>query len=417
MSDQTEQQTTETAAPQTTAPEGAQAPAQPDGQQEQPTEQPTGWDAKRAQLRAMLEDDTADADGDDEADEGDGDEQESEQPDGEQAEGEDGEEPEQADAPESAEGDAVVGAEAVVRLPGRRDGDAPFELPLGHPKVRAVLEELGVDVEQALNRTRQAANGFMRRVDYEAGRAELDAQREELTSIVEALSDEQGVSEFVVSNVNPKAHRRIAERLLMALPDEDYRALLETIDEWEARTGARETAHTRAENERLRQARDRDAQARATRPSREWANQATVAITRLIPEDMDDSDADDFFQFALTKLQAHVASTKELPKPDDIPALLKQLRVLDRFGLAAESSAGEQPPAVTRQKKPAAAKAAQGKAPNTGATLKARADRRRNAAIAPAGAGSAMAAGGRPPKGQSWEERKAWLRKKLLGSQ
>lgn len=315
-------------------------------------------------------------------------------------------------SPGAAPAEHPGGATALVaKLPGQRAGDPELEIPIDD-ELREVLTRKGIDPEQFAERTRQATNGVMRRRDYEAAREEIAADRAELQSVEDALrSDPAG---WMVGHIPEPLRQATAREILLSLSPEGWEAVMDDVAGWDKDPGARATAATARENARLKAKDATRSQQDERTTDQKQAAAIGEAIGGLIPEDLDDARADRLFDYAVDRLRKHVAQNKlKRLDPGEVPQLLADLKVFEDFGVT-PASAGAAPlakpatsPAAARPSGPAG----KGKEPSpTREQVQKRVETRRAAAAtAPAGAGAGIA-GSAPPKGQTFEQRLAWLR-------
>lgn len=314
-------------------------------------------------------------------------------------------------SPGAKPAEAPGGAALVAKLPGQRPGDPDFEITIDD-ELKAVLEKKGINPQQFVDLSRQATNGLMRKKDYEAAREEIAADRAELEGVEEALkSDPAG---WMVERIPDARRAETARELLLSLSDESWDGLMEEVAVWDKDRPARATEATRKENERLKardQGRDRQDENAAVVQLRKKIGEA---IASQIPEGMDDAEADEMFDYTVYKLNQHRTSKKlKRIDPAEIPQLMADLRVFERFDVT-PASAGAAPPVKPAASPPPArpnGTAGKGKEPPpTREQVQERVERRRAAAAtAPAGAGAGVG-GSAPPKGQTFNERIAWLK-------
>lgn len=308
--------------------------------------------------------------------------------------------------PDAAPVELPGGATIVAKLPGQRPGDPDFEFTIDD-ELAEVLTRKGVDPKQLEQLTRQATNGFMRKQRVEAAREEIAADRAELDTVESALrTDPAG---WMVERVPEPVRQETARKLLLSLSPEGWEAVMADVATWDKDAIARTAAATAEENRRLKADRarrtERDEDTQDTRTAKAIGSE----ITKLIPEDLDEGRADRLFDYAIERLRKHIVTNKlKRLDPAEVPQLMADLKVFEDFGVS-PATAGEAPPA-----KPAATppvKNGAGKEPPTREQVQKRVETRRAAAAtAPAGAGAGVAASAAPPKGQTFEQRIAWLK-------
>lgn len=327
-------------------------------------------------------------------------------------EAEAGTEPEE-DADEGGEESGEAAADLVLRLPGRKPDDEDFELPL----TREQLEAAGVDPDQVVERFNQLKNGYARRQEIEQERIEVQADRDELAFIEQQLRSSP--TDFLVDRIDPSLSAEVARKLLVRLSDDDFDAVLGSVSEWDRDPSTRRLAAAKDKEESVTRRDESRTTQEKQRSQKEYITGLAKAITGLIPEAMDNAQADEFFDFAAHKLDAW--ARRQPPgrariTPDQVPALLEELGALTPYGLAGSGQQpSEQPRKTTsedarRAQRPGDPELAE-RARQTGKDLKARRDRRANAAaVTPAGAGAGTADLA-PPRGQTVEERLNWISK------
>lgn len=335
------------------------------------------------------------------------------------------------DAEAGAQGKAGAGDEGgegagedepiVLTFPGRKEDDEDFTVELDDEAI-ALLEKKGIDVDELVERANQAKNGYERRRAIEAERRELDAERENMEWIRTELRERP--LDFVADHIDGKQHAGVVETLLARMDDATFDAVVEKAAQWrddpasrkEARADAREAASKRKE--------ERTVAEQTARARKEYTNQIADQITTLVPDDMPEEQADEFYDFAAHKLQAWASRQPKGTRldPAKVPQLLEQLGALKPFGLTlpkagkpGASKAGTRDTAGTRNGGRPAGKKPQDRtqaAARAGQDLRDRRNRRRDATTTQSGAGGAAAAS-LPPKGQTFAQRIEWLSKRI----
>ena len=302
------------------------------------------------------------------------------------------------------------GESPILRFPGRHEADPDIEIPLTPEQ----LEAAGIDPRTFVERQNQLRNGYMRGQEVRAAQEALRTQRGELDWIADQLRERP--TEFVAAQVDKSLYPDLVRSILLRLDGDDYEAMVDQIAQLDRDEASRLKARIKLQEEE----RARDQQHRQQGANTQFVNELQRQIASLVPEDMDNDRADEFFEFAVHKLERWY---RQQPKgtrvePGQVPALLQQLGALTPYGLSPEGGAGartDDAPTTdarrtTRPVDPALAKRAE----ETGKDLRKRKEsRKRAAATAPAGVGSAAAADAMPPRGQSFDERMAWLKKRL----
>lgn len=330
-----------------------------------------------------------------------------EEEDGAEATAEEDPEGEEGDGDETtdAEDDASV---VTFSLPGRNADGEEFEGKIP----REVLEAHGIDPDQFAERLAQTKNGYIRRERLEVERRqvhdEVAADRAELASIEAEITSSP--ADFVIDRLAPDVQRDVARKVLAQLPDEAFDELLGDVQGW---VDDPSTRRLLAANEKEAKV---DRRAAATKQGsdtvgREKAVQEIAgAVAALIPETMEDTRADEFFDYAAYKLEQWASKQQKGTRlvAADVPALLEKLGALAPYGLAANGQQQD-----TRKDPPAPpSKDGKPRADTVGKDLKARDQRRKEAAaVTPAGAGAATAHAA-PPKGQTIAQRLDWLAKR-----
>lgn len=311
--------------------------------------------------------------------------------------------------------DAADGA-PVVRLPGRMADDPDVEIKVT-PKLREALEEQGLDPDQYVQRTNQLRNEGLRRRQFEEAMVEVEADRQELQMIERELAERP--AEFLTEKIGANLLPDVAKAVLLRLPDAEFERLLETVSEWDNDPSTRRTAAAEARETSVSRREQMQAQSTAARQRQGFVRDVAGQIVGLVPEDMDEAKANEFFDFAVYKLDQWSRSQPQGTRldPAQVPSLLDQLGVLAPYGLstndqAARASARDVTSETRRATRPADDPELAERAKRTGQDLKRREQKRKLAATAPAGAGAA-AADFAPPKGQSFKERMSWLERKL----
>lgn len=323
---------------------------------------------------------------------------------------------------DDAGADADADDSLVLAFPGRREEDEDFEVVLDK-ETQAFLEKKGLKLDELVERANQARKGYGRRQEVEASRRDVEAQRASLEHIQTEIAERP--LDFIADSIDEKQHRPIVETLLARMSDEDFTAIAAQVAGWEdeplnrreARLQAKEAASTRKTE---RETAERTASARA-----KYVTDIKAQVDALVPEDMEDADAQEFFDFAAHKLQTWASRQPKGTKldPAQVPTILEEMGALKPFGLSLPKPGkpgtngkgktgtppvrpGSRPAAPTASSDPAA------RAARAGKDLAGRRDRRREAVASPAGAGAPAAQSG-PPKGQTFDQRIDWLSKKL----
>lgn len=309
--------------------------------------------------------------------------------------------------------DADDGA-PVIRLPGRQADDPDFEVRVT-AELRQALEAQGIDPQQFLERAGQLRNEGMRRRQFEEAMVEIEADRQELAMIERELAERP--AEFLTERISPRLLPDVARAVLLRLPDAEFERLLETVSEWDSDPSTRRTAAADARLQSIERRERLQAESAAARQRQDYVRDVARQIIGLVPEDMDDAKANEFFDFAAYKLDQWARSQPQGTRldPAQVPALLDQLGALAPYGLSTHDQAARastrDATSDARQNRPADPELAE-RAKRTGQDLKRRVARKRLAVTTPAGAG-APAADLAPPKGQSFQERISWLEQRL----
>lgn len=322
---------------------------------------------------------------------------------------EDGEGDPEVDDDEEGAGEELEGY-VVLDLPARHEGDPDFQLPINV----AELEELGIDAEDAVQRVNQLRNGYAYRREAEEIVTQVQEDRDELDLMYEALSaDPTG---FLVKNVDPKVRSSVVEQLILELDDDSFEALTQRVTQLARNPQSRDTARTKAENERLTSERDTERAQRVAREVKKQLREINGAIRGLIPETMNPRLAGAFRAEAAAELQQHVKENNlQSLDPAEVSAILADRGVLEAFDVplnGGRPSGSDDPP---RKKKRASADTAQDrpagdkKKPDVRERLK----RRKSAASTPAGAGSAAPAGFKKVPGERHDDKMSRLRRHL----
>ena len=340
-----------------------------------------------------------------------GDEPEPE-PEGELEEGEDSEgedEPEPEGEPEEGIDDEDL---LVFKLPGRREEDGDFELPVD----RALLEAAGIDPADAEERVAQLRNMGLRRKELDDAKATIQADQAELETIYADLQEDP--SGFILQTVDPAIQEQLAQDLLLGLEEKAFDKLIRTIDGWARDPKARDTARTKAENERLKGADTRRKQTRESAAQKQLTQDIGTKIRSLVPKGMGERVGRAFVKEAAAELLAHCRENKLALEIDDIPATLAEIGVLEEFGISpnGESAAAAEASANGSGKKKRTAKKPSSDASSPkpkGSDVRERLKRRKAAATTPAGAGSSAAPGFKKVPGETYAERRNRLARSL----
>lgn len=297
---------------------------------------------------------------------------------------------------------------SVLRLPGRRPDDEDFELPID----AEALEAAGIDPKEAAERVNQLRNGYMRGSEVREAREAVRGQQGELDFIYRELQERPG--EFLTQNVHASHYPDLLKNLIVQLDDSAYEQVLNHIGQLDRDTNARERARLDIEKQRIQHREERQQQ----RQSSDYVKQVRTEIINLVPEDMDDARADEFFDYAIFKLESYARQNPgQRLQPDRVPVLLQELGALDPFGLSQNGEATTRTDDATAPNADRAKKGPKGKdteQKRAGQDLRKRADSRKNAAVSPAGA-TTGASPTKPPRGQSFDERMAWIEKHGTG--
>ena len=326
-----------------------------------------------------------------------------------------GEQAGEAGADEQAgAGDTGDGA-PVLRLPGRQPTDPDFEVRVT-PELRQALEAQGIDPQKFLERANQLRNEGMRRRQFEEAMMEIEADRRELAWIEQEIRERP--AEFITERISPQLLPDVARAVLARLSDDQFQDILTTVVGWETDPAARRLAATEARERSIARREQLQSESAIARQRQAYIRDIANQIMALVPDDMPDDQANEFFDFAVYKLDQWARSQPKGTRldPAQVPALLEQLGALKPFGLsvndqAARASARETTSDARRPRLVDDPELVE-RAKRTGQDLKRRMERKRLAVTTPAGAG-APAASLAPPKGQSFEERMSWLERRL----
>lgn len=259
---------------------------------------------------------------------------------------------------------------------------------------------------EAVERLNRIKNDGLRRVEYNKQKVALDRAQAELKTVeTEIAVNPVG---FVLDRLPPVVRKDIAEALFL----EHYDELIERFAGYSQSDGDRKLALSKV-RDGLREGSKR---VEAISSHEQRAAQVMDAARALIPDTASDEDAQEFITDAALHFEALTRQGTDI-RPDAVPDLLASR--LRRYGFhgksPSQSSASAKPPvpklAVASPKGPDAQTLAE-KAKAQQQRLKVSQQSRQNgAAVAPAGAGATPTTRIQPPKGQTIEERAAWVRK------
>lgn len=296
----------------------------------------------------------------------------------------------------------------TLTVPGREPTDPDVEIPVDVEAAKA----LGLTEKQIQDRLGQFRKGYMRAQKYEVAQRELAEQRAELRGRYEQIEQITKSPVDLLDAVEPKHHLSIARAAIARLSDEEYLALSQEVQQYDGDPSERKLAQAKAIAAATQRREQQAEQQQASTTKDRYVREVSDTIAGLIPEDMEEAQAGDFYEYAAFKIQQWAREQGpdvRLPA-GDVPKLLDKLGVLDKFGLALPGKAAQNSgTAGTPRAEKVAPKGPPKPAPETAKDLQARHDRRKSAMSAPAGAGAPAAAGG-PPRGQSFKERLAWFK-------
>jgi len=315
-----------------------------------------------------------------------------------------GEEGQEGEEEEQIEGEAEP---IVVALRPRREGEEPVEITVDDPEIAELL--------------RANANDGLRRDEVNREKAILADQRAELDFIGGSL--ERDPISFLSERVKPEFRVGTVKHLLATMTEEEYQEVIAAQEEWSEDPKDRELTAHRLEKERRDAQKVIDDEQRAENEKQARARVVTNAVESLIPDSMDEEDADLFFRMAVEKIRRYAKDydLHELPA-ERVPEILAraapgQKSLLERFGIDTAAPARRAPAA-----KPAAPPAKAGVTEAAPDPNKAKiaegakrietrvAARRAVTAVAPTGTGAAPVRTS-IPKHETGQERIDWLRK------
>lgn len=374
-----------------------------------------GKETDRAGRGAEDDDDDDDDDGEGEGEgEGEGTDDDDDDDEGE------GEEDEEAGRRRETDDEGEEDASRLtLAFPGREDGDEDFELPLD----REALKKAGIKEKVLLERFAQLKRGYRRGQVVAKERREIDTERSAMAQVLNELDNHP--IEFMTDRVDGKHHVGIVESLLARMDDDTFEKVRAKVEEWGGDASARRIARADAKEAAADRRDRRVAEERKAATRQRYLNEMREAVESLIPEDMKEDEVAEFLDFVGFKLQQWSKSQEPGTRlnPADVPKLLKRLGVLEMYGLklpkpgakprTRSARAGDDTPSARRGRRRDGD--LEERAARAGREFRSRRDRRRAAAATPAGAGAGAAAGSRPPKGQTWKDRLAWLEKKFVG--
>lgn len=292
----------------------------------------------------------------------------------------------------------------TFKAPGRQPTDPDVDIPVDMDAAKAA----GLSEKEIQDRLNQLRKGYVRGREVEA--------REQRAQEMEAVAREtlQRITTQPVDLLDvvpPKHFLAIARATLARLSDAEFLTLAQDVERFDKDPGERKLAEARALTEANKRREDQRTAQEQSAARSEYVNQVADTIADIIPEDMEDQKAADFYEFAAFKLQQWGAANPQARlDPRDVPALLDKMGVLGKFGLALPTKAPQTgSTAVTPRAEPVAPKTPPKPAPEAAKDLQERHERRKNAATTPAGAGAPAASSG-PPKGQSFKDRLTWFR-------
>ncbi|HYL22490.1 MAG TPA: hypothetical protein VEU74_12065 [Gemmatimonadales bacterium] len=315
------------------------------------------------------------------------------------------EEGRQTEGTEDAREEGTEGEPPIVELPPMREGETE--------PVR-----VQVDDEELASRIRALARGAIRRDQLHRAMQDVERGREEVAQVEDAIRSDP--ISFVAERLPEDRQLKLA-RWLMAQPHiyNTIAAEQEGLDEAAIRVRAME-----AENDRLRGRSAAIDQMRQRSEIRERGRQVRAAINRIIPENMDETEASLLYKDLERDVSDYIIQNRVTNlRVAELPAILERRLALHgiTFEEAAERLEESGIPPL-----PPAARAARGngtparreprQTARTGKDLAAQAEARRRAGAVPGGGAGVPATGVVLPKRQGVKGRIQWLKEQLLGA-
>ncbi len=289
---------------------------------------------------------------------------------------------------EEVEEEEAEEAETVALTLASRDEDA-------EPDV--------LDLEAADEETRDTLALVQRRLDEgETLRDQSEAIRaqafdnEERAAKVQYIEDRLKVdpSGFLLETVADEVQKEVL--LDMMLDDDLFEFVTEKIEQWADGSSHRKIDAAERKAERTTRTVEAERAFQVEKQNRADAQAIVVAVQELVPDDYPLEDANEFYNESLVVLKSHIEKNGRIA-PEDVAEVLE--RKLKRYGIT---------PAQANGKKAARGPSGRAKsAEETGKQLVARRAKKKAAASAPVGAGTAGAVAG-PPKGMSLEDAFKW---------
>jgi hypothetical protein len=284
----------------------------------------------------------------------------------------------------------------VVALPPTREGQAEVEIEVTDPNIAEHLRHL--------------ANNGLRSREFTRRMANVEAREAELRQIESAL---KVAPEVFVADLAPEVRPRLVKYLLA----QHFEEIAPVIEQWWTNDTARREylldERTRVDDSK----KELDANVLASRK----AGEVRRAVVALIPEDVEQQDADDFVRDAMGYLTDLSMRDRKVIEPTEVPALLDRHRRRYGFAEAAVSGNGTSSTARKAPLPPRVVARPVGDTAQRLAEARAKQDRlresqaQRNAAsrVAPVGQGAVPASKPVYTPGQGFDKASAFVKKHI----
>lgn len=316
-------------------------------------------------------------------------------------------EAEQAPETEPEGGESAPAEDLLVTLPAVRDGQEPLELEVG-------------DKETA-ERLRAVTKGALRKDTFHRAMQDVEARSDEIRQAEDEI--EIDPTNFVFGRLPEDSHVALARELLTQ--PKVFEALKGDLETWLQDEGAaRESARLALKEQRTDRLGMSQAEVQARRDGRAAGREIRNAVTRMIPEEIEDGTATALFDDLMRDLRDHaIAHPDKLLRPADVgPILERRLRLygVDVKSAIAAATATDTPPVPSRVPRsptkpaaPAPQKPDEAAARAAGQKLVAQAKARKAGARVPGTGAGSPAAGPALPPNQGIKARTAMLRERL----
>src|SRR5690606_21281903 len=140
----------------------------------------------------------------------------------------------------------------------------------------------------------------MRRRQFEEAMMEIEADRQELAWLEQEIRERP--AGFIAERISPQLLPEVARAVLARLSDDQFQDIPTTVVGWETGPAARRLVAAEARERSIARREQLQSESAIARQRQVYIRDMANQIMALVPDDMPDDQANEFFDFAVYKL-------------------------------------------------------------------------------------------------------------------